>query len=143
MPIYEYEHVDAPCALGQIFELRQALTTNSCAGVRNASSRFANSFPALVSAPPKPTANYATSVSPNWSSAKTACTKMSRPATATAAMFIVTSRKPCRISKKRSPNKIAARFYMTRRCRSKNTPSNNHTPAPVRNVNIKNLHNIH
>ena len=26
MPIYEYEHIDTPCALGQIFELRQSLT---------------------------------------------------------------------------------------------------------------------
>ncbi|MBI5578491.1 MAG: zinc ribbon domain-containing protein [Deltaproteobacteria bacterium] len=26
MPIYEYEHVDAPCPLGRVFELRQTLT---------------------------------------------------------------------------------------------------------------------
>jgi len=25
MPIYEYEHIDTPCALGQVFELRQTL----------------------------------------------------------------------------------------------------------------------
>ena len=26
MPIYEYEHIETPCALGHIFELRQSLT---------------------------------------------------------------------------------------------------------------------
>jgi putative FmdB family regulatory protein len=26
MPIYEYEHVDTPCPLGRVFELRQTLT---------------------------------------------------------------------------------------------------------------------
>ena len=25
MPIYEYEHVDTPCPLGRVFELRQSL----------------------------------------------------------------------------------------------------------------------
>ncbi len=38
MPVYEYEHVDAPCSLGSVFDFRQSINDNAltkcprCAG---------------------------------------------------------------------------------------------------------------
>ena len=57
MPIYEYEHIDAPCALGQIFEQEQSVhderlsSCPACGGsVRKLVSRISISIPKSNSA---------------------------------------------------------------------------------------------
>jgi putative FmdB family regulatory protein len=52
MPIYEYEHIEAPCEIGRAFEVRQSIhdaPLTACpvcgGGVRKLISRFAVSMP--------------------------------------------------------------------------------------------------